>query len=77
MTWAEIHRSGSHAIPIENLCSEAQKRLADIEQDDTDELYSFRVSGKERLWAVRLGQFARLLWWDPEHEVCPSHMRHT
>lgn len=78
MTWAEIKRSGnSHSVDISQLCKEAQRRLIEIDQDDLDDLFSLRLSGTERLWGIRDGRVMRLLWWDPNHEVCPSVKRNT
>jgi hypothetical protein len=77
-TWAEIGRGGSHEIPINKLEKQAQDRLLDLKLDDLDVLYSFRLSGKERLWGFRTDRHVvRVLWWDPDHEVCLSTKKHT
>lgn len=78
MTWQQIEEgTGSHPIEMEDLCSDARKRLADLKQDDLDELFSLRISGKERVWGIREEHVLRILWWDPEHSVCPSEKKHT
>lgn len=77
MTWSEILGPNHHAIPVGNIIREAQKRLQELGYEDVAELVSFRLGSKQRLWAIRSGEEAFLLWWDPEHQICPSHMRYT
>ncbi len=72
-----IDNTGSHSIPITDLIKTAQKRLDTIKQNDLDELFSLRVSGKKRIWCIQSGNRFSFLWWDPEHEVCPSNKRNT
>jgi len=60
------------AIPVGDLCAAAQDRLAELRQDDRDELWEIRITSEARLWGIREGDRFYLLWWDPEHEVCPS-----
>jgi len=80
MTWAEVNHpnTGCHPIKIKDLCSEAQKRLADIKVVEfEEELFSLRLSGKERLWGIRDHHLFQILWWDPSHEVYPIGKKHT
>ncbi|GAA6622552.1 hypothetical protein [Scytonema sp. NUACC26] len=80
MTWAEILVSSkkfNHSVNVNDLCSIAQARLSEIGQDDIDELVSLRLSGKERVWGILDLGVLTLLWWDPEHEVCPSILKNT
>jgi hypothetical protein len=77
MTWTEIERSGSHNVAKAKLAKQARDRLAKLKQDDVDELFSLRLSGKERIWGIRERSVLRLLWWDPQHEVCPSAKKAT
>lgn len=79
----ELKRHGCHSIEVSNLSRGAQKRLEEIGKDDLDKLYSLRLTGRERLWAIRRraidndGYYHvfKLLWWDPNHEVCPANPR--
>ena len=48
-----------------------------IRQDDVDELMSFRLDSRGRVWCIQTGNIMRVLWWDPNHEVCPSFKKHT
>jgi hypothetical protein len=80
MTWQEIlvssgHRN--HAVAIDRICDAAADRLEEIGQGDIEELVSLRLSGPERVWGIRTGNVLMVLWWDPEHAVCPALLRHT
>lgn len=77
MTWLEIKQHGSHSIKIDELCPEARKRLEQIQLDDVEELFSLRLTGKQRIWGIRHNAILKILWWDPGHEVCPSEKKHT
>jgi len=80
MTWREILIVGKnqhHLIKRSSLCKKAQKRLVTLRQDDIDELVSLRLAGIERIYGILENSILRLLWWDPNHAVCPSIKRHT
>ena len=74
----ERGEQGSHSVPIPHLSKEAQRRLKSLNLEDFDGLWSFRMTGKQRLWCVKLNEsLMGVLWWDPEHQVCPSRKRNT
>ena len=73
----ELGADGSHAIELHKLCKEAQDRLTELQHDDLDSLFSLRVSGKRRVFCIHHGNIMRVLWYDPEHQVYPSHKKHT
>ena len=76
--WNEIISSGSHRVAVGDIVKLAMKRLQELKKDDVDELFSFRLSGKERVWCIRqLNNVMNVLWWDPHHEICPAPKRHT
>ena len=80
MTWSQIligagHQN--HRIGIGQLCKRAQDRLVALRQDDIDELVSLRVNARARVWGIADEATLRLLWWDPEHQVCPALLKHT
>lgn len=77
MTWGEILRRNHHAIAVNDIIKPAKNRLEQLGYDDQAELISFHITGRQRIWAIRSGEEAFLLWWDPNHEICPSHLRHT
>jgi hypothetical protein len=73
-TWGEIlaHGKRDHFIPTKDLIPDAQARLRVINQDDIDHLLRFRFSGARRIWGIKKEQVFRVVWWDPQHRVCPS-----
>jgi hypothetical protein len=82
-SWAELrnHRynnsKGSrpkhHEHPISRLGPEATARLANLKLDEVvgEDLFRFRLTGKQRLWGFITDGTFHVLWWDPEHEVFP------
>ncbi|MBI3508814.1 MAG: hypothetical protein HY069_04205 [Chlamydiia bacterium] len=77
LSWQDLRNQGSHLIDRKDLCSEAQKRLIQLQKDDLDQLFSLRLTGKKRIWGIKEGNILWMLWWDPNHEVCPSIKKHT
>ena len=77
MTWSEILGSKHHMISVKDIIKPAQDRLRELDHDDQDELVSFRVSGSERIWAIRSEESSFILWWDPNHEIYPSSKKYT
>lgn len=77
MTWREILGPTSHEVYVSQIGSSAQKRLEALKLDDVEKLVSLRFSGQQRLWGIKSDNILKLLWWDPEHEVYPSHKKHT
>ena len=77
MTERDIGLAGCHAVDVSGCCDQAKSRLQEIELDDLDQLYSFRITGAERVWCRTLGNLMLVLWWDPEHRVYPSKLKHT
>ena len=77
MTWNEIEGRRDHSINIDSLSDTAKKRLAEIQLDDIDEVFSLHIDGKKRLFGIRDRNIFKVLWWDREHQVCPSLKKHT
>ncbi|MGR2680062.1 hypothetical protein [Chromobacterium haemolyticum] len=77
MRWTEIEGAKHHSISVDRLSRDAQKRLEEIQQNDIDELFSFRLTGPKRVFGIRLNGTVKLLWWDPEHKVCLSNLKNT
>ena len=80
MTWREIlldAKKQNHNVSVDKLIKEAQDRLTEISLDDLDDLTSLHLTGKGRVWGIIDQGVMNLLWWDPEHQVCPSHKKHT
>ena len=77
MTWNEIEGRRDHSINIDGLSDTAKKRLAEIQLDDIDEVFSLHINSKKRLFGIRDRNIFKVLWWDSEHKVCPSLKKHT
>lgn len=80
MTWREIlttRRKQDHEVDPSAISTEAQGRLSQRVRDVSGPLWSFRVSGEQRIWGLKLGSEFHVLWWDPHHRVYPSTLRNT
>jgi hypothetical protein len=77
MKWSEILGFRHHEIPKIELIPGAQRRLEEINQDDVDSLVSLHLNGKKIVWGIRENNIMKILWWDPEHKVCPSGKKYT
>lgn len=77
MYWNEILNANSHEISRNKIIKAAQERLEQLTTTDFDNLVSLRLKGKERIWGIRERNILKILWWDSEHEICPSKKKHT
>ncbi|WPW29276.1 hypothetical protein P6B95_19070 [Streptomyces atratus] len=59
------------------LSKEAVVRLGELGFGDATALHRLEFTGKQRLYGFLLGNVFHVLWWDPEHEVYPSKLKHT
>lgn len=83
MKCSEVFKPGSdegivYSVPdIPN--KEARNRLVELQFDDQTEIARLRISGRRRLYGFlpNLGPDFYVLWWDPEHEIWPSTLKHT
>lgn len=77
MMWKEIFDRKNHEVDVDRISRDARKRLSDLKLDDFGRLVSLRFSAKERLWGVKVSNILKLIWWDSNHEVYPSELKHT
>jgi hypothetical protein len=80
MTWHQIKMEGrkrNHSIKVADCSKLAQQRLVEIKLDDVEDLFSLGVQGKPRVVGILDRNVFKFLWWDPEHLVCPSELKHT
>ncbi len=75
-TWGEVEGSRNHSVDVENCVKMATSRLAEIDVYE-DSLFSLRLTGTNRIWGIKDVAILRILWWDPNHEVCPSQKKGT
>lgn len=80
LTWSEIfaqttggkvRHNKHHSQAWDSLCNEAQERWMEIGRTE-EELFRFRVGGKQRIWGVRQGAVFFVVWWDAEHQIYPT-----
>ncbi len=76
-TFGKNAKSKHHWVSVNDLIKEAQKRLEYLKLDDYDQLFSIRLSGTERLWGFKELSYFKILWYDFNHEICPSYKTHT
>lgn len=85
MTWSEVKRqthddgkSKHHSIEVQKLSKEAQERFAAKKlEEDADSVFSFALDNKLRIVGIRKEECFHILWYDPEHEICPSKKKYT
>lgn len=77
MKWREILNRNNHEIEKYRITKQAQKRLTELNMDDIESLVSLRIMGAVRIWGIRVHNCFKVLWWDPEHQVYPSKLKHT
>ena len=75
--WSEILNRNNHEVFVFQISKQAQKRLEQIQLDDIEKLVSLRLTGRQRLWGIKINNILKILWWDPNHEVFPSLLKHT
>ncbi len=80
-TWDDIlvrNKKHNHAVDCGGLSKPAKDRLDELNLD-VDELVSLGqgLGKKLRIWGIREQHVLHLLWFDPEHLVCPSKKKHT
>lgn len=85
MTWNDIKRqthdngkSKHHFLSIDILSKEAIDRIKERNLEDyADSIFSFALQNKLRIVGIRKDEHFHILWYDPEHEICPSRKKHT
>jgi hypothetical protein len=76
MMWRELLFQGGRRhkmVPTGNICPKAQQRLDEIGEGELDQLVEFGLGGRSRIWGILRQGVLHLLWWDPDHQVCPSN----
>lgn len=79
-TWKEIlYQDGyrNHFIRVDRLCPEARDRLQVIGQDDIDSVMSLGVTQTGRVFGIMEHNVMKVLWWDPDHMICPVEKPNT
>lgn len=80
MTWAQIliaNKKHNHSVSVADLEAPARKQLIDSGQTNIEQVVSLRLTGTQRVWGVLDRGVLHLLWWDPNHQICPAIPKHT
>ena len=81
MKWSEIdaqthdrrNRSKHHYLCEGELSADAVERIRAMHmEEDTDTIFSFSLMNKLRIIGTRKNGEFHVIWYDPEHEFCPS-----
>ncbi|WP_294900572.1 hypothetical protein [Tatumella sp. UBA2305] len=78
LDWAEIQRMVSdtshlmhHDHNIGDLCDEAIQRWFDLELDEFETIFRFRLGNKKRAWGIELRGHFYLIWYERDHKIYP------
>jgi len=82
-TWAAIRaeKCGSEgkqkhvSYPVSSICKEARERLVELELDDFEHIFRFRMSGEGRVYGFVPHPTFQLLWLDNKHKVYPTNLQ--
>lgn len=85
MTWSEVlkqthddGRSSNHFISPNKMIKKAQNRLFELKLDQHfDSIFSLRLNSTERLFGILEDGIFNILWYDNNHQICPSPKKHT
>lgn len=84
-TWDEIknethdkHNKTKHHYIGDKLSPVAQKRLKALNLEEaSDSIYSFAFNNMLRIIGIRENEKFHILWYDLDHKVSPSTLKHT
>lgn len=80
LTWGEVDQFSSdtghkmhHGHEVGELIEEAQRRWQQLDLEQYDSLFRFRVGGqKRRAWGFIVQFHFHFVWWDREHSIYPA-----
>lgn len=80
LTWKEIDQCSSdtghrmhHGHEVGDLIAEAQARWCELNLEEFDSVFRFRLSGqKRRAWGFIVQAHFHFVWWDREHSIYPT-----
>lgn len=55
----------------------ARERLEVLKLADQTKIWRLRIGGTGRLYGFLVGNVFHVVFWDPEHEIWPSQLKHT
>ncbi|EGR2744416.1 TPA: hypothetical protein JG812_003956 [Vibrio parahaemolyticus] len=76
--WSEIQKMTSdtghlmhHEHDISDLCDAAVERWIELELDQFDTPFRFRLGNKKRAWGIELQGHFYMIWYEREHKIYP------
>ena len=83
MTWSEVKRqthdngkSKHHFLEPETLSPSARERIRVKRLEErSDSIFSFALQNRLRIIGYRENEMFHAVWYDPQHEFCPSHRK--
>jgi hypothetical protein len=79
LTWKEVMNMGSdsghsmhHHQELDTLAEEAQYRWMDLNLEEFDNLFRFRLGNKKRAWGIVVQAHFFMVWWEREHKIYPT-----
>ena len=84
LDWSEIQNQTSdsgHLMhydqEIIELCDEAIERWLELDYDQYDTVFRFRLGNKKRSWGIVLQGHFFMIWYERYHKICPVVKKHT
>ena len=78
MRWFELPEKQHHYLIWDSLSKDARDEFERrFREEERETLFSFRLSNKQRVIGLRLSGVFEIIWWDAEHEFCPSEKKNT
>lgn len=79
LDWSEIQRMNSdtghlmhHDHDISTLCDEAVARWLELEYDQFDTVFRFRLGNLKRAWGIEVQGHFYLIWYERHHKIYPT-----
>lgn len=85
MTWGDVlkkthdnGKSSNHFISPDKMIKKAQDRLNQLNLNEFSEnIFSLRLNNINRLFGILTDGIFYILWYDNDHQICPSPKKHT
>lgn len=84
LTWSEIarmetgegkkrkRRKRHHPQEVSSITSEAKQRWSDLDLEQFDVAYRFRLGGTKRIWGFQYGSHFYMVWYERNHLIYPA-----
>jgi hypothetical protein len=75
MTWKEIFvdaKKQNHAIEVGDLKCDKARKWMESNMKGQPTLWTLRFTGKQRVWGIFSEGAYQIVFWDPEHQICPT-----